>query len=219
MGTKKPIQYNISLSEEQKKAKALVYASDITLIKGGAGSGKTLVAVQCALDLFFKKEVEKLYFARPAVTAGEDLGFLPGTLNEKLEEFILPVTENIKTVYSGTMAKDNKVQKHLDSKDWEILSIGHLRGRTLTNCVVLIDECQNISSDQMALILTRLGRGSKMIFTGDLKQKDLPGNSKSGMSKLVSIIPRLPGMMAEISLRENYRSEVVKQIIELWDEL
>lgn len=213
-----PIKYNVQLSDEQKEAKRIVLANDITLITGGAGSGKTLVAVQTALDMFFKKEVEHLYFARPARTTDENLGYLPGDLKEKLEEFILPITENIKTVYGGTASKDAKIQKHLESEDWKILSIGHLRGRTFTNSVIVVDECQNVTVRQMALILTRLGKGSKIILTGDLAQKDLNFNEDSGMRRLLSLIPRVD-KMAEIRLKDNFRAGVVAKIIEIWDEL
>jgi len=213
-----PIKFDIQLSDEQKDAKRIILENDITLVLGGAGSGKTLVAVQTAMDLFFKKECEKIYFARPAVTADENLGFLPGNLKDKLEEFILPVLENLCTVYGSTKSKQDKITKHLEEKDWEILSIGHLRGRTFTNSIIVVDECQNVTIRQMALILTRLGHGSKMILTGDLAQHDLKHYTESGMRRLLSVIPRINGM-AEVTLKDNFRSGVVKEIIEIWDTL
>jgi len=211
---KGPISFDITLSEEQKEAKRIVLDNDISVIRGKAGSGKTLLACQIALDLFFTKEQSKIIIARPAVTAGEDLGFLPGDKDAKLLEFMMPVLDNIHQLYGNTLAKRDKIAKHILNKDIEISSIGHLRGKTFLNAIIIVDESQNLTESQMEMVLTRLGKGSKMILTGDLRQKDITKNS--GLQKLMSIIDKIPTLVL-IDLKDNHRHDIIKLILDAWE--
>jgi phosphate starvation-inducible PhoH-like protein len=136
---KGPIKFGVHLNEEQKGAKALILDNDITIIRGAAGSGKTLLACQVGLDGFFRGEYKQLIMARPAVTAGEDLGFLPGDMKDKLLEYIQPILDNFNILYGDTKAKRDKIEKHLEAGEIIMGSIGHLRGRTFSNAFVIID--------------------------------------------------------------------------------
>ena len=168
---RKNIKFDLTLTDEQKAAKSVILDKTITTVRGDAGSGKSLVACQVGLDLLFNKEVEKFIIARPAVTANEDLGFLPGNVDEKLEQFIKPIMDNFKALYSrggkGGYNKWQKIEDMIKDETIEVVSIGHLRGRTFQHAFVLIDEAQNSSVEQMEMILTRLGKKSKMVITGD----------------------------------------------------
>lgn len=211
---KNPISFGVPLNEEQKIAKSIILDNDITIVMGAAGSGKTLLACQTGLDGFFSGIYSKLIIARPAVTAGEDLGFLPGSMNEKLLEFIQPILDNFNILYGDTQAKQDKIKKHIELGDINIMSIAHLRGRTFSNAFVIIDESQNLTETQMKMVVTRLGKGSKMVITGDLGQIDLK-NGMSGLFKISKLVPKIKAL-EEINLKENHRSGIVKEIIENW---
>jgi phosphate starvation-inducible PhoH-like protein len=210
---KKIIKFGVPLNEEQKEAKAIILNNDITIVRGSAGSGKTLLACQVGLDGLFNTEYRQLVIARPAVTAGENLGFLPGDKNQKLEEYLQPVMDNFRTLYGDTQAKRTKIDRHLEQEDIVIGSIGHLRGRTFSNSFVIVDEAQNLTEDQMLMVVTRLGKGSKMVITGDLKQLDL--NGKSGLARLLIAADKI-NRMAKVELLENHRSGIVKDILKEW---
>lgn len=210
---KGPIKFNVELNDEQKEGKRLILESDITIVRGAAGSGKTLLACQAGLDGFFRRRYNKLIVARPAVTAGEDLGFLPGSKDEKLLEFIQPVLDNFNQLYGDTNAKREKIKKHLEEGDIMTMSVGHLRGRTFTNAFVIIDEAQNLTEKQMEMVVTRLGMGSKMVITGDLHQQDLKG--ASGLSKLLLLVEKVSGLN-KIDLEMNHRSGIVKDLLAQW---
>jgi phosphate starvation-inducible protein PhoH and related proteins len=169
-----PIKFNISLSEEQKEAKAAVLEHDINFLVGDEGSGKTMLAVNTALDLFFRKDTHynKIVITRPAV-ATEDLGFLPGSLKEKLDPYLAPIYETINDIYGDTEAKRNKIRKHFESEEIRILPIAFTRGVTYSNAIVIIDEFQNCTAKQLQLIIGRLGPTSKLIFSGSDKQIDI----------------------------------------------
>jgi phosphate starvation-inducible PhoH-like protein len=212
---KNPIAFGVQLSEEQKEAKSTILNNDITIIRGSAGSGKSLLACQVGLDGFFRGVYGKLVIARPAVSAGEDIGFLPGTEKEKILGYLLPILDNINALYGDTKAKRDKIEKHLESGEIEIVSVGKLRGRTFTNAFVIIDEFQNVTPMQAYLITTRLGKNSKMVVTGDIKQKDIKGIT--GLDKLLSLVDRIEGLAA-VELKQNHRSGIVKRLIEEWED-
>jgi len=211
---KGPIKFGVQLNEEQKEAKKVIIDNDITIIRGAAGSGKTLLACQAGLDGFFRNDYNKLIIARPAVTAGEDLGFLPGSKDKKLLEFIQPVLDNVNTLYGDSAQKQKKLEGHIEANDIMIMSVGHLRGRTFSNAFVIIDEAQNLTEKQMEMVVTRLGKGSKMVITGDLKQVDLKGGN-SGLSKLLLLVEKITGL-EKFDLEENHRSGIVKDLITHW---
>ena len=165
---KNDIKFSITLSDEQKQAKAEILEHPFNFILGKAGSGKTLLAVQIALDLYFKRNINKIVITRPTVS-NEDNGFLPGSLEEKMEPWLVPIRSNMRKVYNKStileaMEKDENI---------ELVSLTHFRGRTFENCICIIDEFQNLTKNQLAMVLGRLGKGSRMILTGDAQQIDL----------------------------------------------
>ena len=155
---KNPIKFKIELNEEQRNAKSLMFDNPVVLIKGQAGSGKTLVACQAALDMFFKREIEKIIITRPTV-AKEDIGFLPGDLKEKMDPWLAPIYANLYMLYDK-----EKVDKMLTNGEIEVVPFAFMRGRTFPNCFVIVDECQNITHGQTEMMLGRLGKGGKMVF-------------------------------------------------------
>ena len=173
---KRPIKFNIQLNEEQKLAKQKIIESPITVLKGMAGSGKTLLATQVALDMLFTKQVEKVIITRPTVSK-EDIGFLPGDIKEKMDPWLAPIYHNLNALYN----KD-KIQKLLDDETIEIVPFAFLRGRTFLNSFVIVDEAQNVTHNQMETVIGRLGKKSKMVVCGDMAQIDLKDKRETGFS-------------------------------------
>ena len=180
-----PIKFNISLSEEQKLVKASILDYDINFIVGDEGSGKTLLAVNTALDLFFRKDTNysQIVITRPAVTT-EDFGYLPGDLKEKMHPYLVPIYETINDLYGDTESKKNKIRKHLEAEEIRILPIAFTRGVTYSNAVVIVDEFQNCTNDQLQMIIGRLGKNSKLIFSGSAKQIDLKRKTDSAITAI-----------------------------------
>ena len=172
---KNPITFKITLNEEQKEAKQVILDNPVTLLKGMAGSGKTLVACQVALDLMFRKDIERIIITRPTV-AKEEIGFLPGDLKEKMDPWLAPIYSNLYLLYD----KD-KIDKMVQENQIEIVPFAFMRGRTFPNCFVIVDECQNITGPQTEMMLGRLGKGGKIVFCGDLAQVDLKSKKDSGI--------------------------------------
>ena len=170
------IKFKLSLNEEQKEAKQIVLDNPVVLLKGMAGSGKTLLACQIALDMVFKREMEKIIITRPTV-AKEDIGFLPGDLKEKMDPWLAPIYSNLYLLYDK-----EKIDKMVTENNIEIVPFAFMRGRTFPNCFVIVDECQNITHQQTEMMLGRLGKGGKMVFCGDLSQVDLKSKKDSGIS-------------------------------------
>jgi phosphate starvation-inducible protein PhoH and related proteins len=183
---KGPIKFEIQLNEEQKRAKEKILHNTVTVLKGKAGSGKSLLAANIALDLLFSREIEKIIITRPTVVAGQDIGFLPGDVNEKLAPFTAPVS--------------------------------FMRGRNFTNCLVVIDEAQNLTDTQMELLLTRICHGSKMIFCGDAAQIDLKDRKTSGFDVVCKHMKDVPGFEV-ITLEKNHRHEIVEFILDVYKNL
>jgi len=181
--TKNPIQFDIQLSDEQKEAKRQILETPVTFLLGAEGTGKTLLSTQVALDLFFRKEVEQIVVTRPAV-AVEDLGFMPGGISEKLDPYLQPIYQNFNKVYGNTEAKKNKIKKHIESGEIKIIPVAFTRGITYDNAVVIVDEMQNLTNSQFQMIIGRLGRNSKLIFTGSDVQIDLKKPSDSAIHLL-----------------------------------
>lgn len=204
------IKFNVSLNEEQKEAKRIILENVITVIKGRAGSGKSLLSAQVALDLLFKKDVEKIIITRPTTLAADDIGFLPGGVNEKLAPFTAPVFENL-----IRLTGKEKVEKLLVEGQIEILPIGFMRGRNFTNCLIVVDEAQNVNDKQMELILTRICGGSKMIICGDENQIDLRDRKESGFSFLFKNFKDIAGF-ASVCLTANHRHPIVEDIVKIY---
>lgn len=208
---KNPIKFKIELNEEQKSAKALIYDNPIVLLKGMAGSGKTLVACQAALDMFFKREVEKIIITRPTV-AKEEIGFLPGDLKEKMDPWLAPIYANLYMLYS----KDHIDKMVLDGQI-EIVPFAFMRGRTFPNCFVIVDECQNITHQQTEMMLGRLGKGGRMVFCGDLAQIDLKTKKDSGIGFFVRLEENVKGVKMA-TLKTNHRHEIVEDVLKVYSE-
>jgi len=209
---KNPIKFILSLNEEQKVAKDKIINSDISVIRGKAGSGKSLLAAQISLDMLFKKDVEKIIIARPAITAGEQIGFLPGTKDEKMAPFTAPVYENM-----YRLSGKEKIEKMVVEGQIEIIPVGFLRGFNFSNCIVIIDEAQNCSENQLELILGRLCIGSKIIICGDSAQIDLRNKKDSGFDFVCKHMKDIPGFSI-ITLQTNHRHPIVEPVLAVFEQ-
>ena len=208
---KNPIKFKINLNEEQKAAKDTILTNPITLLRGMAGSGKTLLACQIALDMLFKKDTEKIVITRPTV-AREEIGFLPGDIKEKLDPWLAPIYANLYLLYDK-----EKIDKMIADGTIEIVPFAFMRGRTFPNNVVIVDECQNITHAQTELVLGRLGKGGKMIFCGDLSQTDLKNKKDSGIGFFNRLEENIKGVKV-ITLKTNHRHEIVEPILKVYED-
>ena len=186
---KGPIKFNVTLNEEQKQAKASILNSPITVLKGMAGSGKTLVATQVGLDLLFRKEVDKIIITRPTVSK-ESIGFLPGDIREKMDPWLAPIYHNLYMLYNK-----EKVDKEIEKGTIEIVPFAFMRGRTFVDSFVIVDEAQNVTHTQMETVIGRLGVGSKMVICGDIAQIDLKDKRETGFSFLARIEEQVEGFV------------------------
>lgn len=206
---KGPIRFQLQLNDEQKEAKALILDNPVTILKGMAGSGKTLVATQVALDLLFRKEVEKVIITRPTVSK-EDIGFLPGDIREKMDPWLAPIYHNLYALYNK-----EKIDKEIELGNIEIVPFAFMRGRTFVKSFVIVDEAQNVTHGQMEAVLGRLGKGSRVVVCGDLAQIDLKKRSDTGFSFLSRIEEAVPGFKI-FTLERNHRHEIVTPILEVY---
>jgi phosphate starvation-inducible protein PhoH and related proteins len=206
---KKPIKFNVQLNEEQKVAKAKIIESPITVLRGMAGSGKTLVATQVALDMLFTKQVEKIIITRPTVSK-EDIGFLPGDIREKMDPWLAPIYHNLHMLYN-----QDKIQKELDNGNIEIVPFAFMRGRTFLKSFVIVDEAQNVTHNQMETVIGRLGKGSKMVICGDMAQIDLKDKRETGFSFLSRIEESVGGFSIS-TLLQNHRHDIVSPILKVY---
>jgi len=205
---KNSIRFNVTLNEEQKEAKEKILQSKISFLKEQAGSGKSLLAAQIALDMLFKKDVKKIILTRPVVTAGEDIGFLPGDKDAKLAPYTASIYDNMYMLYNK-----EKIDKEIAEGNIEVIPIGFMRGRNFSDCCVVIDESQNITQSQLELIITRLCFGARMIFVGDNSQIDLRDKRLSGFDWLSKKLSFIQGISV-ISLKTNHRDPIVEDILQ-----
>lgn len=186
---------------------------DITFAVGPAGTGKTYLAVSKAIESFEKGEVQRLIFVRPAVEAGEKLGFLPGDLVEKVLPYLRPVYD---ALYE--MIGFKETQKMIQSDIIEVLPLAFMRGRTLNESFIILDEAQNTTVMQMKMFLTRMGFGSKTVVTGDTTQVDLPKGTDSGLSHALELFQKIPDISIHtFSSREVVRHPLVSKIVDCYD--
>jgi len=194
----------------------LVQASsedDMVFAIGPAGTGKTYTAVALAVRALRDKEVQRIVLTRPAVEAGESLGFLPGDLKEKLDPYLRPLYDALLD-----MLPYDKLAKFLERSVIEIAPLAFMRGRTLGNAFVILDEAQNASENQMKMFLTRMGRGSKFIITGDMSQIDLPAKIPSGLKQAVKLLDGAKGIsIIKLDKRDVIRHKLVESVIERYD--
>lgn len=207
-GEKKEIKFEIQLTEEQKAAKEQVLKTPYSFLIGEAGVSKTFLASQIALDLYFKKQIEKIIITRPTVGT-EDNGFLPGSFQEKLDPWLVPIRDNMRKIYN----KPEKLKQMEHDGDLEIVALTHFRGRQFDNAVCIVDEMQNLTSSQLKMAIGRLGKGSIMIFCGDRHQIDLKKWTDSAILEIKKLESNR--FVSIIELKENHRHEAVKEVLEL----
>jgi phosphate starvation-inducible protein PhoH and related proteins len=189
-----------------------VQANDLVFALGPAGTGKTYISVAMAVRALKNKNVKKIIITRPAVEAGENLGFLPGDLKEKIDPYLRPIYDAL-----GDMIPYEKLQYYMEREIIEIAPLAYMRGRTLNNAFILLDEAQNTTPMQMKMFLTRMGPDSKMIVTGDTSQIDLPRNQRSGLKEAVRILNEVKGIgFVELSEKDVVRHRLVRDIIEAY---
>ena len=210
--SKKPpkgsVRFSLTLSEEQKSAKQAILHHPYNFIVGKAGSGKTLLACQIALDMFFKRQIDKIIITRPTVST-EDNGFLPGSEKEKMEPWIVPIKSNMRKIYNKPLILE-KMEKE---ESIELVSLAHFRGRTFENAVVIVDEFQNLTRSQFRMALGRLGKNSTMIFCGDNQQIDLKDKNYSAIVDLPKI--NNSQYVYKRVLLDNHRHIAIDEVFEL----
>lgn len=186
--------------------------NDLLFAVGPAGSGKTYTAVALAVKALKDKRVQNIILTRPAVEAGENLGFLPGDLKEKLDPYLQPLYDAL-----AEMLPNQKLLNYLDEKVIQIAPLGFMRGRTLDNAFVILDEGQNTTESQLKMFLTRMGKSAKFIVTGDVTQIDLPKNQKSGLTKALDLFMNVEGIkIVELNEEDVVRHSLVKTIIKIF---
>ena len=202
------IKFSITLSEEQKAAKQAILHHPYNFIVGKAGSGKTLLACQVALDMFFKRQINKIIITRPTVST-EDNGFLPGSEKEKMEPWLVPIRSNMRKVYN----KPEILERMENAEQIELVSLAHFRGRTFENSIVIVDEFQNLTRSQFRMTLGRLGKNSTMIFCGDNQQIDLKDQNYSAIHDLPKIGDSQ--YVYKRVLLDNHRHIAIDEVFEL----
>jgi phosphate starvation-inducible PhoH-like protein len=186
----------------------------LTFGTGPAGTGKTWLAVAHAVSLFERKEVDRIVLSRPAVEAGERLGFLPGDMREKVDPYLRPIYDALYELMDARI-----VERAMQTGEIEIAPLAFMRGRTLANAVVILDEAQNASSMQMKMFLTRLGENSRMIVTGDPSQVDLPNGQTSGLAEATRLLADVKGIgHVTFTAKDVIRHELVARIVEAYDQ-
>ena len=199
----------------QKNLLKAFFENEIVISVGPAGTGKTFLAVAYAISLLEKHEIEKIVLCRPAVEAGENLGFLPGDLRDKIDPYLAPLYDAL-----NDLLPKNKVQTLINNKIIEIIPLAYMRGRTINRAAMILDEAQNASPIQMKMFLTRLGIGSKAVITGDISQIDLPKKINSGLIEVLRILKNIKSIgIVKLDESDVTRHEIVKDIINAYSNL
>ena len=197
----------------QKEYVDLIRKNDITFGVGPAGTGKTYLAVAMAVRAFKNDEVSRIILTRPAVEAGENLGFLPGDMRDKVDPYLRPLYDAL-----FDMLGADRFNKYLERGTIEVAPLAFMRGRTLDNAFIILDEAQNTTPEQMKMFLTRLGFGSRAVVTGDITQTDLPNNKKSGLLHATKILKNVSGIGSmELTEKDVVRHELVQRIIRAYE--
>ena len=186
---------------------------DLVFGLGPAGTGKTYIAIAFAVSIFLKGQVDRIVLTRPAVEAGERLGFLPGDIKDKIDPYMQPLYDAL-----DDFLPSRQISKMIEDKRIEILPLAFMRGRTLSNSFIILDEGQNATSNQMKMFLTRLGKNSKAAVTGDLSQIDLPKGVKSGLTEAAEILRKLRDIgFTHFTAKDVVRHKLVEKIINAYD--
>ena len=208
--TGKPI---IPRSENQQRLVDAFRQHDMVFAIGPAGSGKTYTAIALAVRALKNKEIKKIILSRPAVEAGEKLGFLPGDMKEKIDPYLQPLYDALQDMIPAA-----KLQEYMDQNVIQIAPLAFMRGRTLNDAVVILDEAQNTTSAQIKMFLTRMGMNTKMIVTGDMTQIDLPSSQVSGLVQALRILKGVKGIsFIELNQKDIVRHKLVTRIVEAYD--
>lgn len=208
---KNPIKFKLQLNEEQKEAKKAILENTITLLAGGAGSGKTLLACNVALDGLLRRMYDKIIITRPTVSK-EEIGFLPGDLREKMDPWVQPIYQNFFQLYDKV-----KIEKLIEDGKIEIVPVSFMRGRTFLDSMIIVDEAQNVTHEQMEMITSRIGLRSKMMICGDSHQTDLKNKSDSGFKFLYTASRKIKNLEA-ITLTTNHRDSIVEDLLQYYHE-
>ena len=199
----------------QKNLLKAFFENEIIISVGPAGTGKTFLAVAYAISLLEPHEIEKIVLCRPAVEAGENLGFLPGDLRDKIDPYLAPLYDAL-----NDLLPKNKVQTLINNKIIEIIPLAYMRGRTINRAAMILDEAQNASPIQMKMFLTRLGIESKAVITGDISQIDLPKKTNSGLVEVLKILKNIKSIgIIKLDESDVTRHEIVKDIINAYSKL
>ena len=202
------VKFDINLSDEQKEIKSNIIEHPYNFVLGRAGSGKTLLAVQIALDAFFTRKVNKIIIARPTIS-NEENGFIPGPIEDKLEPWLVPIRSNMRKVYN----KPAILEKLESDNSIELVPLTHFRGRTFENAVIIVDEFQNLTKAQLGMALGRLGKESTMILTGDKKQIDLKCTRESAVHHIDKL--NNSNFVYSAELTENHRHPALEEVVRL----
>jgi phosphate starvation-inducible PhoH-like protein len=206
-------QYVTPKSKGQKEYVDAIRKYDIVFGIGPAGTGKTYLAMAMAVNALRKQLVSRIILARPAVEAGESLGYLPGDLYEKVSPYLRPLYD---ALYD--MVEVNKIQDYINRGIIEVVPLAYMRGRTLNNAFIILDEAQNSTPEQMKMFLTRLGFDSKTVITGDITQSDLPSHKESGLNQVIRVLKDISGIkFAYLSGQDVVRHELVQEIIKAYE--
>lgn len=200
-------------SQQQAAYLEAIGNHDLVFGLGPAGTGKTYLAVAKAVESLIRGEIDRIVLSRPAVEAGEQLGFLPGDMKDKVDPYLRPLYDAL-----HDMLPANQVAKKIDNGDIEIAPLAFMRGRTLSHSFVILDEAQNTTAVQMKMSLTRLGENARMVVTGDLSQVDLPGGAKSGLRDAVNVLKDVDGVaFVNFTEKDVIRHQLVSRIVKAYD--
>ena len=203
----------VARSENQKLLVKSFEENDLTFTLGPAGTGKTFVAISLAVRALKSRQVRKIILSRPAVEAGEKLGFLPGEMKDKLDPYLQPLYDALQD-----MIPSIKLKEYMENNVIQIAPLAFMRGRTLNDAVIILDEAQNTTTHQIKMFLTRLGMNAKMIVTGDITQIDLPPTATSGMIQAMSVLKNVPGIgRVEFTKKDIVRHKLVQRIVEAYE--
>lgn len=203
----------VARSENQQRLVKAFEENDLVFALGPAGSGKTYVAIALAVRALKNKEVKKIILSRPAVEAGEKLGFLPGDMKDKIDPYLQPLYDALQDMIPAARLKEL-----MDNNIIQIAPLAFMRGRTLGEAVIILDEAQNTSTHQIKMFLTRMGLNAKMIVTGDMSQIDLPPSQRSGLSQAIELLHDVPGIgKVQFSKKDIVRHKLVQRIVEAYE--